>query len=60
MIDLMFNKTAGHSSSHNEAYTAFSGKLAHCGDTPGYVWLFTKIELIENILADKEQDRVEP
>ena len=59
MIDLSFNKTPGHPSSHNDVYSTFSGKLAHCGETPSYEWLFTNIELIEDTIADKEQNRVE-
>ena len=51
MIDLMYNKIFGHSSSLNYAFTAFRGRSAHCGATLDYVGLFASIELIEDIGA---------
>ena len=57
MIDLMYNKTFGHSSSLNYAFTAFRGRSAHCGATLRYVELLTSIELIEDIGAYIYQDK---
>ena len=57
MIDLMHNTTFCHSSSVNNASTAFRGRSAHCGATLGYVGLFASIELIEDIGARIYQDK---
>ena len=46
MINLTSNKTVGHSFSLNDAFTAFRGRSAQYGATPGYVWPFACIELI--------------
>ena len=55
MVDILYNSTVRHSPSLIQPFTALRGRSSQCGATPGYVWLFASIELIEDIIADIEQ-----
>ena len=53
----MYNKNIDHSSGLNNAFTAFRGRSSHFMGNTRNVWPFVSIELIDNIIAEIEQDR---
>ena len=57
MVYLMYNGRVGHSLTSTTHSQLSAEDQLIAGATPGYVWLFVSIELIEDVIADFEQNR---